>query len=67
MILVWVMFKDGNVLEEIYWAMMVLLLKEKGGYRGIGIVEVLWNVCSVGVNCSLKRRVVLHESRHGFR
>ena len=66
-ILVWVMFKDGNVLEEIYWAMMVLLLKERGGYRGIGIVEVLWNVCSVVVNCSLKRRVVFHDTFRWFR
>ena len=42
--LVYVMFRDGTVLEEIAWATMVLLQKGKGGYRSIGIVEVLWKV-----------------------
>ena len=46
---------------------MVLISKEKGDYRGIGLVEVLWNVCSVVVNCRLKRSVVLHETLHGFK
>ena len=42
--LVQVMFRNGNVLGKIAWEMMVLLQKDKGGYRGIGIVEVLWKV-----------------------
>ena len=43
--LVKVMFRDGTIPEEISWKTMVLLPKGKGEYRGIGIVEVLWNVC----------------------
>ena len=39
-----VMFRDGVVLEEIAWSNMVLILKGRRGYRGIGIVEVLWKV-----------------------
>ena len=46
---------------------MILISKVKGEYRGIGIVEVLWKVCSVVVNCQLKRSVVLHDALHGFR
>ena len=40
-ILVQVTFRDGTVPEEVYWATMVLLQKGKGGYLGIGRVEVL--------------------------
>ena len=65
--LVQVMFRDGTVLEEISWAKMILLHQDKVGYRGIGIVELLWKVFSVLVNCSLKMSVVLHETLHGFR
>ena len=65
--LVQVMFRDGTVPEEIAWEMMVLITKGKGEYRGIGLVEVLCKVCSVVVNCRLKRSVVLHDALHGFR
>ena len=65
--LVHVIFKDGTVTEEIPWETMVLIPKEKGDYRGIGIVEVLWKACSVVVNCRLKKSVVFHDSINGFR
>ena len=66
-LLVQVMFRDWTVPEEIAWATMALLPKGKGGYRGIELVEVLCKVCSVVINCRLKRGVVLHEALHGFR
>ena len=56
-----------TVPEEIDWVEMVFLPKGEGEYRGIGIVEVLWKVCSVLVNCLLKRSVFLHVALHGFR
>ena len=65
--LVTVVLRDGTVLEEIAWVNMLLIPKGKGGYRGIGIVEVFWKVCSVVVNCSLKRRVVFHDTFRWFR
>ena len=46
---------------------MLLILKGKGGYRGIGIVEVMLKVCSFVVNCCLKRSVVLQDALHGLR
>ena len=30
---------------------MVFLLKGRGGYQRIGIVELVWKVCLVVVNC----------------
>ena len=46
---------------------MILLPKCKGGYRGIGLVEVLWEVRLVVVNFCLKRSAVLHSNLRGFR
>ena len=62
-----VMFRDETVPEEIAWKNMVLILKGKRGYRCIRILEVLWKVCSVVINCRLKRSAVLHDELHGFR
>ena len=61
------MLRDGAVPLEIEWENMVLIPKGKGGYRAIGLVEVLWKVCAVVVNFWLKRRVVLHDTLHRFR
>ena len=67
-LLVQLMFRDVPV--EIVWAKMVLIPKGKGvgrGYRLIGLLEVLWKICSVVVNCRIKRSAVLHNALHGFR
>ena len=47
-------FGDGNPPADLAWATMVLILKGKGEYRGIGLVEVAWKVYTVVVNCQLK-------------
>ena len=46
---------------------MVLPPKGMGGYRVIGIVEVLRKVFSVVVNFSLKRSIMLYNALHRFR
>ena len=46
---------------------MVFLLKGRGEYRGIGLVEGVWKVYARVVNCWLKRSVMFHYSLHGFR
>ena len=61
------MFRGGTVPVEIAWTNMALVLKGEGGYRDIGLVEVLWKVYAVVINCRLKRSVVIHNSLHGFR
>ena len=60
-------FGDGNPPAELAWATMVLILKGKGEYWVIGIVELAWKVCATVVNCRLKRGAVLHYALHGFR
>ena len=45
-----VVFRDGTVTLEISWE-IVIIPKGKGGYRGIGLVEVLWEICALVVNC----------------
>ena len=65
--LVQVMFRYGTVQEEIEWAKMVIIPKGKGEYRGIGLVEMMWKVCSVVVTCRLKRSVMLHNQPHRLR
>ena len=46
---------------------MVFLLKGRGEYRGIGLVEGVWKVYTRVVNCRLKRSVTLHDALNGFR
>ena len=60
-------FKDGVVPEEVAWKTMVFLVKGRGDYWGIGIVEVVRKVCAAMVNCQLKRTVKLHDTLYGFR
>ena len=67
--MVWIIqlaFSEVTFLEDLTWATLILLLKGKGEYRGIGIVEVAWKVCAVVVNFWLNRGVVLHDALHGF-
>ena len=40
--------------------------KEKGEYRGIGLVGVAWKVCSSVVNFRLNQGVVLHSALNRF-
>ena len=60
--LVQLLFGGGTMPEEMTMVTIVLLLKGKGGYWRIGVVEVLWKVCSIFVNCCLKRGVVLYDA-----
>ena len=57
---------EGDLPEELTWAIMVLLLKEKGDYQGIVRVEVAWKVCVVVMNLRLKKGMNLYNSLHWF-
>ena len=46
--------------------MMVIILKGKGEYWGIRIVEVAWKVCAVVLNLRMKKGAELHDPLHGF-
>ena len=62
-----VMFRDRTVPVEIAGGKMEIVQKGKGKYMGIELVEILWKVCAVVINCWLKRSVMLHNALHVFR
>ena len=45
-----VAFRDGYIPEAMTWTEVVLIPKGAGGYRGIGLVEVIWEFCTSIVN-----------------
>ena len=59
--------RERNPPEDLTRATMFLTLKGKGGFWGIGIIEVAWEVSAAVVNCRLKRRFVLHGALNKFR
>ena len=60
-------FWDGYLAEEATWQRVVLISKGKGGYRGIGLVEVMWKVVAVILNRRFTYSVTFHDVLHGFR
>ena len=45
---------------------MVLIPKEIGDYRGIGIVELVWKLVAVILNLRLTASITFHNVFHGF-
>ena len=60
-------FRDGKLAEEATWQAVVLILKVKGDYRGIGLVEVMWKVVPVILTRRLTSSITFHNVLHGFR
>ena len=60
-------FRDRDLAEEVTWQAVVLIPKGKGDYRGIGLVEVMWKVVTVILNCRLTSSITFHDVLHRFR
>ena len=60
-------FLDGDLAEETTWQAVVLILKGKEEYRGIGLVEVMWKVVAVILNRRLTPSITFHDVLHGLR
>ena len=60
-------FREGHLPVDITWTNMVLLLKERGYYKYIGMVEMLWNMIVTIINTRLRVSISLHNNLHGFR
>ena len=60
-------FRDVKLAEEATWQAVVLIPKGKGDYRGIGLVEVMWKVLVVILNCCFTYSITFHNVLHGFR
>ena len=40
-------FREGITQTALTWMMMVIITKNRGDYRGISLVEVIWKVCAL--------------------
>ena len=60
-------FRDGDLARKSTWQAVVLIPKGKGDYRGIGLVEVMWKVVAVTLNCCFTSSITFHDVLHGFR
>ena len=52
--------------EESTWQAVVFIPKGKKGYRGIGLVEVIWKVVAVILNRPFTSSITYHDVLHGF-
>ena len=59
-------FREDRLSEELTWTTMVLLLKGRGDYREIGLVEVIWNMSATILNNRLRAYISVHDYLHGF-
>ena len=60
-------FREGNLAEEATWQTVVLILKRKKEYKGVGLVEVTWKVVAMILHRRLTTVIKLHNVLHGFR
>lgn len=60
-------FWDGHISEALALKIMVLISKSGGGYRGIGLVEVIRKVCMLAVTNRIRNSTTLNDVLHGFR
>ena len=60
-------FWYGRLHMECTWQVVVLIPKDNGEFKGIGIVKVLWNVLLGIINCSISATVQFHDMMNGFR
>ena len=55
-------FKEGRLPVALTWKMLVLLPKGGREYRGIGLVEVVWKVCTSIMKYRLRSAITLHDA-----
>ena len=60
-------FREGNLAEEYIWQAVVLIPKREKDYWGISLVEVMWKVVAVILNCRFTSSITYHDVLHGFR
>ena len=59
-------FQGGWMAEEAMWQTVILISKGRIDYRGIGLVEVVWKVVVVILNCRLTASITYHIFLHGL-
>ena len=67
--LVWLVqevFRTGVLPAGLAWSTMVLLPKGSGGFRGIGLLEIVWKLITSIMNGRIMAEVKFHDALHGF-
>jgi len=59
-------FRTGALPEELPRSILVLLPKDSGGFRGIGLLEIIWKLISSIIDVRLKTSIEFHDCLHGF-
>jgi len=59
-------YETRVLLATLPWAIVVHLPKASSGYRGIGLLEVIWKVTSSIIDARMKASITFHDALHGF-
>ena len=57
---------EGDLTKECTWQIVVLIPKENGDFRGIGLIEVLWKAVARLLNRRLTEAIAYHNALHRF-
>jgi len=60
------MWSTGQQPTELTWSIHVLLPKPNGGTRGIGLLEVAWELMEAIIDARVKEVIEFHDCLHGF-
>ena len=58
--------QEGQPVEEATWRSVALILKGGVYFRGIGLVEVMWKVVAVILNCYFRASTAVYVVFRGF-
>ena len=64
--LVTVVWETGTIPQQLGWIIVVLIPKDGGDYRGIGLLELIWKIIEQVMDRRLNA-IPIHESLHGCR
>ena len=60
------MLENGSISTELGWTFLVLIPKGNTDTRGIGLLEVVWEVVEAVIDTRVKTVVQFHNFLHGF-
>ena len=58
---------EGDLTKECTWQIVVLIPKENGDFRGIGLIEVLWKAVARLLNRRITAAISYYDALHRFR
>ena len=59
-------FQEQSLPSQMVWSTVVLLPKGGGGFRGIGLLEIIWKLIESIINRRIMQKVKFHDCLHGF-